>query len=126
MAGSHLAAAAALFGVTADDLTPLGSFESDVYSFDGPHGPSILKVIAEEHRLPGQVTAEVDWLLALLEAGVSVAEPLEGVWGRHVEYLPEARRVVSAGIGSDVTTKRLLSGAEPVGKLSISTASPPG
>jgi hypothetical protein len=35
-------------------------------------------------------------------------------------------RVVSTGIGSDVTTNRLLSGEAPVGKLSISTASPPG
>jgi hypothetical protein len=33
---------------------------------------------------------------------------------------------VSRGIGSDVTTNRLFAGLDPVGKLSISTASPPG
>ena len=136
MAGSHLAAAAALFGVTADDLTPLGSFESDVYSFDGPHGPSILKVIAEEHRLPDQVTAEVDWLMALLEAGVSVAEPLEGVWGRHVEHLPEAQRVVVAfrrapGVTTrplDWTDARLEAWGALLGKLQAHsrTWTPPG
>src|SRR5690606_8700831 len=96
MADPVLAEAAALYGVTADDLTPLGAFESDVYAFDGPHGPSILKVIAEEHRLLEQVQGEVEWLLALREAEISVSAPLASETGEYVAHLAEARRVLVA------------------------------
>lgn len=56
-----------------------------MYAFDGPHGPSILKVISPGHRSADQVQAEVDWLLALLEAGVRVARPVRSQTGAWVE-----------------------------------------
>lgn len=74
--------------MSAAALEKLGAFESDVYAFAGPHGPSILKVIDPRHRTVDEVKAEVDWLLALREAGVSVAEPLAAVSGALVESLP--------------------------------------
>jgi len=73
---SDLTAAARLFGADPEALTGLGAFESDVYRFDGPHGPAVLKVMPQGHRSASQVRGEVDWLLALVEAGVPVARPV--------------------------------------------------
>lgn len=83
-----LEAAAALYGVTSSDLTSLGAFESDVYAFDANGEAAVLKVIAPSHRSPPMVQAEVDWLLALTDAGVPVAAPLPSESGRYVEELP--------------------------------------
>ena len=50
---------------------------------EGPAGPAILKVMDPSHRSPDEAQAEVDWLLALREAGVRVARPLatrDGAW----------------------------------------------
>ncbi len=136
MAAPALPAAAALYGVAADDLIALGAFESDVYSFDGPHGPSILKVIAEDHRQPDQVQAEVDWLLALVEGGVPVSEPLKAQTGRYVEHLPEAGRVLVAfrrapGVATrppDWTDERLEGWGALLGRLQAHSRgwTPPG
>lgn len=92
----HLVNAASLYGVAAAELSSLGAFESDVYGFDGPGGPAILKVMAPGHRTADQVQAEVDWLLALVEEGVPVAEPLRSRAGNWVETLPETGHVVVA------------------------------
>ncbi|HET8985852.1 MAG TPA: phosphotransferase [Trueperaceae bacterium] len=136
MAETELSAAAALYGVAADDLIALGAFESDVYSFEGPHGPSILKVIAEDHRLHDQVQAEVDWLLALVEEGVRVSAPLKAETGRYVERLPENGRVLVAfrrapGVATrptDWTDARLEGWGALLGRLQAQSRSwtPPG
>lgn len=136
MAASDLFTAAALYGVGAGDLTPLGAFESNVYSFDGPHGPSILKVIAEEHRVRDQVQAEVDWLLALGEAGVPVSQPLRAESGKFVEQLPATSRVLLAfrrapGVATrppEWTEARLEAWGELLGQLQAHsrTWTPPG
>ena len=93
---AHLHDAARLYGVRAEDLTALGSFESDVYAFDGPGGPRVLKVIAPTHRTPELVQAEVDWLLALLEAGVSVSAPVRAATGAWVERVEGTGHVLVA------------------------------
>jgi len=87
---SPLELAAARYGKTATDLTPLGAFESDVYAFAADGGEAILKVISPSHRTPAAVQAEVDWLLALVAEGVPVAAPLPSSAGRHVELVPGA------------------------------------
>ena len=120
-----LTEAAELYGVAASDLAPLGAFESDVYSFDSPHGPSILKVISVEHRTAEQVRAEVTWLLALVESGVPVAEPLTATTGEYVSSLTDPERVVVAfrrapGVTTrppDWTDARLESWGEVLGRL---------
>lgn len=91
-----LEVAARLYGVHADDLTELGAFESDVYAFAGREGPSILKVMAPGHRSVSQVQAEVDWLLALADAGVSVAPPIRNGLGSWVAELEPGGEVVVA------------------------------
>ena len=93
---AQLHAASALYGVESTALEPLGAFESDVYAYDGPQGPSILKVIAPEHRSVDQVRAEVDWLLALSEAGIPVAEPLPALSGAWVERLGDPEKILVA------------------------------
>lgn len=93
---ADLAAAARLYGVAAADLQALGAFESDVYAFAADGAPRILKVIAPTHRTPELVQAEVDWLLALVEAGVSVSAPVPSVEGRYVELLPDTGHVLVA------------------------------
>ncbi len=106
---ARLAEAARLYGVAADDLRPLGAFESDVYAFESRGAPRILKVIAPTHRTPDLVQAEVDWLLALLEAGVSVAEPVRAATGAWVERLPGSGHVTVAfarAPGSTVPSSR--------------------
>jgi len=121
----ELTEAAERYGVTAAEMTPLGAFESDVYSFEGPNGPSILKVIAEEHRSAEQVMAEVEWLLALNEVGVPVAEPLTAVDGAFVSTLSDPTRVLVAfrrapGVTTrppDWTDARLESWGEVLGRL---------
>ncbi len=92
----RLAAAASLYGVGADDLKQLGAFESDVYAFQGSHGPSILKVMPPGHRSVDQVLGEIDWLLALLEAGVPVSRPLKSRNDNWVESLPATGHVLAA------------------------------
>ncbi|HZW28355.1 MAG TPA: phosphotransferase [Trueperaceae bacterium] len=93
---AHLHEAARLYGVGAGDLKPLGAYESDVYAFERLGAPRILKVIAPTHRTPDLVRAEVDWLLALREAGVTVAEPVRAVTGEWVELLPDSGHVLVA------------------------------
>lgn len=84
--GSASAAARRLaprFGLDADRLERLGAFESEVLAADGVAGPVILKVIDPTHRTPDEVRAEIDWLLALREAGIPAALPLpagDGAW----------------------------------------------
>lgn len=71
------------FGFDPDRLEDLGAFESEVLAVGGAGGPAILKVMAPGHRTPDEVQAEVDWLLALREAGVPAARPLPargGAW----------------------------------------------
>lgn len=92
---SDLTAAATLYGAAPDSFESLGAFESDVYRYDGPHGPAVLKVMAPGHRTPQQVQGEVDWLLALIEAGVSVSRPLPSVTGRWVEELDDGSVLVA-------------------------------
>lgn len=109
-----LTAAAALYGTTAPALSKLGAFESDVYSYEGPHGPSILKVISPAHRTPSQVQGEVDWLLALHEAGVPVALPLPSERGVWVERLDEPERVLVAFQRAPGNTTRPAELSEPL------------
>lgn len=74
---------AARFGLGAEGLRSLGAFESEVVAGVGPYGPTIVKVVAPDHRTREQVEAEVAWVRALHEAGVPVAEPLasrSGAW----------------------------------------------
>ena len=71
------------FGFDADRLENLGAFESEVLAADGVAGPAILKVIDPTHRMPHEVLAEIDWLLALRDAGIPAARPLpacDGAW----------------------------------------------
>lgn len=71
------------FGLDPERLERLGAFESEVLAAHGPEGPAILKLIDSSHRTPAEAQAEIDWLLALGAAGVSVAQPLatpEGAW----------------------------------------------
>lgn len=88
--------AAAKYAAKAGSLEKLGSFESDVYTFEGPHGPSILKVIHKQHRSVEQVGAEIEWLLALKAAGVAVAEPLPAATGEWLVELEEPAVVLVA------------------------------
>lgn len=74
---------AARFGLDPEGLRSLGAFESEVVAGDGPHGPTVVKVVAPDHRTRAQVEAEVAWVRALHHAGVPVAEPLasrSGAW----------------------------------------------
>ena len=64
------------FGLDPERLEPLDGFESEVFAAEGVDGAAILKVMRPGHRTPAQAQAEVDWLLALCSAGVSVARPL--------------------------------------------------
>lgn len=135
-ASLHLAAAAALYGVSAADLEKLGAFESDVYAFGGPHGPSILKVISPDHRSAEQVQAEVDWLLALADAGVRVAQPLPSLDDVWVERLDEPEMVLvafarSAGkttVPADWTPARIEGWGAMLGQLQAHSRAyrPPG
>ena len=71
------------FGFDPERLEDLGAFESEVLAAQGPAGPSILKVMAAGHRTPDEARAEVDWLLALRDAGIPAARPLralDGAW----------------------------------------------
>lgn len=71
------------FGFDPTRLERLGAFESEVLAVAGAAGPAILKVMDPDHRTPDEAQAEVDWLLALQEAGVLAARPLptsDGAW----------------------------------------------
>ena len=71
------------FGFDPDGLESLGAFESEVLAVEGATGPAILKVIDPTHRTPDEVQAEIDWLLALREAGIPAARPraaCDGAW----------------------------------------------
>ncbi|NLG08810.1 MAG: phosphotransferase [Deinococcales bacterium] len=121
---SDLTAAARLFGADPEALTGLGAFESDVYRFDGPHGPAVLKVMPQGHRSASQVRGEVDWLLALVEAGVPVARPVPSQAGRWVEELDDGTVLVAfaAAPGSltrptDWSAARVTAWGELLGRL---------
>src|SRR5690606_136435 len=121
---SDLTAAARHFGADPEALTGLGAFESDVYRFDGPHGPAVLKVMPQGHRSASQVRGEVDWLLALVEAGVPVARPVPAQAGRWIEELDDGTVLVAfaAAPGSltrptDWSAARVTAWGELLGRL---------
>ncbi|MBX3143798.1 MAG: phosphotransferase [Trueperaceae bacterium] len=134
--GAHLTEAARLHGVSAHDLTELGAYESDVYSFTSAHGPAILKVMAPGHRTTDQVQAEVDWLLALAEAAVPVALPVPAASGAWVEEVEPSGHLVVAfsrapgGVSkpAEWTPELLELWGEVLGKLQVHTRgwTPPG
>ena len=71
------------FGLDAEHLESLDGFESEVLVAHGLDGEAIVKLMAPAHRTPDEVRAEIDWLLALRAAAVSVARPLpasDGAW----------------------------------------------
>lgn len=77
--------AAPLYGIEPDTLTRLAAFESEVLHAPTTQGEVILKIIDVTHRTPDQVRAEIDWLRALLEQGLAVAQPLPARTGRWLE-----------------------------------------
>lgn len=103
---SPRAVAASLYGVRDDALDSLGAFESDVFAFDGTAGACVLKVIDPAHRSVDQLRAEVDWLLALWEAGLPVARPVASVRGAWVERLDEAGHAAVAFLRAPGRTTR--------------------
>ena len=71
----HARAAAAAFGLDPERLERLGAFVSEVVTGADDRGSVVIKVMDPGHRTQVEVLAEIDWLLALREAGVPVAEP---------------------------------------------------
>ena len=113
-APSHLQVAASLYGIEASELASLGAFESDVYRYVGPEGPSVLKVMPPGHRTVDQVRAEVDWLLALIGEHITVSEPIRSRAGEWVEELPSTGHLVIAYRQAPGTTARPADWTEPM------------
>lgn len=103
---------------------------------EGPRGPTILKVLAPEHRTAAEVRAEIDWLCALHAAGVPVAEAYPSMAGRWIEVLDDdghlavAYRRASGHITAphDWTPRRLESWGALMGRLHVHARgwTPPG
>src|SRR5690606_17657123 len=75
---------------------PPDEYKSEGSSMCAGAAPRCHNVIDPSHRTPELGQAEVDWLLALSEAGVSVSEPGPAATGRYVEVLPDSGHVVVA------------------------------
>lgn len=69
-----LSAAAAGYGVPADSLKKLGSFESFVYEFEVDGVSFILKLTHDIHRSESQIAAELDWVNYLDTNGLSICK----------------------------------------------------
>lgn len=80
-----LADACARFGAHPEKLVKLGDFENYVFGFDGPGGPSVLRLVHVSHRTARQVRAELHWLAFLAGEGLDVAAPRASLHGTLVE-----------------------------------------
>ncbi|MFC4454856.1 phosphotransferase enzyme family protein [Deinococcus sonorensis] len=80
---------AALYHQTSGDLTDLGSFENQVYAFQTPEGPRVLRLVHSSHRTERQVQAELHWLSFLGVQGVDVAAPVADHAGQLLSVWPD-------------------------------------
>ncbi len=82
-----LSEAASRYGINADDLNKLGSFESIVYGFSHGGRNYILKITHSRRRTPDLVRGELDWTQYLLDHGVSVSRAVPSVNGELLEII---------------------------------------
>lgn len=92
----HARAAATAFGLDPDGIERLGAFVSEVVSGADDRGPVVIKVMDPGHRTRVEALAEVEWLLALREEGIPVAEPLATPDGGHVPSIGNPARLAVA------------------------------
>ena len=79
LTGEDLDAMAGAFGLS--DLTSLDGYENAVYRAERP-SRHVLRITHSTRRTPSQIGAEMTFLHALDDAGVSVAAPIEASDGR--------------------------------------------
>ena len=82
-----LGEAAARYGVTADALQRLGSFESYVFAYSKDGREYILKLTHSLHRTKEAVMAELDWVNYLADNGVTAARTIPSIHDRLVEVV---------------------------------------
>ncbi len=79
--------AAESYGVSKNDLTKLGSFESTVFEFSCAADNYILKLTHSLHRSRNQVLGEVEWVDHLRNNGVSVCGVIPSNNGNLIEIV---------------------------------------
>ncbi|WP_438432556.1 phosphotransferase enzyme family protein [Gorillibacterium sp. sgz500922] len=72
------------FGLSAEGMKELGSFENYVYEAYREGEPVILRFTHSSHRQPAEVESELDWVLHLAREGVELQGPLAASNGAYV------------------------------------------
>lgn len=93
----HLALARARWNLLGD-IDFIRHVENHVYVATHATGPVVLRLTDPSHRGVDALTAELDWVAALADAGVSVAAPVPSVLGSHVERLDDGASVFHAAV----------------------------
>ncbi|NGM83831.1 phosphotransferase [Paenibacillus sp. 7124] len=78
---------AALYDISAEELTSIGGSMNFVYEYQRNGHPYILRFTPTEHRSMDLVKGELDWLLYLHCNGLSVSIPVESTQKNLVEYV---------------------------------------
>ena len=84
-----LQAAAAAYGLTADQLKSVGGFESSVYEYSRDGRSYIMKITHTLRRSVDYIQGELEWLAYLADHGIPAARSVPSRQGRNVEVLAE-------------------------------------
>ncbi|MFX0107428.1 MAG: phosphotransferase enzyme family protein [Candidatus Hodarchaeota archaeon] len=83
----HLAQACEQYGVASKDLTFVGGIENAVYSFQKDNQTFFLRIGHSKHMTFDLVTAEIDWVVYLLDKNVPAIKPVKSKNGTYVERI---------------------------------------
>ncbi|SFB10191.1 Ser/Thr protein kinase RdoA involved in Cpx stress response, MazF antagonist [Clostridium frigidicarnis] len=78
---------ASRFGIDTSTLNLLGSFQNYVYEYKRQNKSYILRLTHSSHRKEDLVKGELDWILYLVNNGVSASRPVYSIHGKLTEKI---------------------------------------
>ncbi len=78
-----------VYGIMADEIKVLDSFESFIYEFINDSGEYVLRISHSIRRNENLIQGEVEWINFLADNGISVARAISSQNGKLVEAIPD-------------------------------------
>lgn len=79
--------ALSLWGLSGAQTTLIAARENAVYRVDAPSGPLALRLHRQGYRSSEQLSAELDWMAWVSDAGLSVPAPIASKGGAHLRIV---------------------------------------
>ncbi|HPN90226.1 MAG TPA: phosphotransferase, partial [Bacilli bacterium] len=84
---SNIKKTASLYGLTKEELKPVGGFENYIYGFDKEEKSYIARISHSSHRTIDEVKSEMDFLYYLARNGANVSMPIYTLRNQLVEQI---------------------------------------